>query len=128
MMNKIKKIYIIDIFLTNYGGHYYVEASALREGAGNLAVDAQIVGSPQIDEGAASKGQILPIGPDYAFYMPFGFRHFRKLIEFLKPKATFLSLLKKLTSYWFENRLTIFSAISPMIRKVFTCCKHLHFL
>ena len=102
-MNKVKKIYIIDIFLTNYGGHYYVEASALREGAGNLAVDAQIVGSPQIDKEAASKGQILPAGPDYAFYMPFGFRHFRKLIDFFKPKATSLSLLKKLTSYWFEK-------------------------
>jgi glycosyltransferase involved in cell wall biosynthesis len=109
-MNTIKKIYIIDIFLTNYGGHYYAEATALREAAGSLAVKAQIVGSPKVDKLAAAKGKILPLAPDYAFYMPFCFRHFRKFTEFLnknslfaKTKATMLSLIRKGTSYWFEK-------------------------
>ncbi|MDD5599773.1 MAG: hypothetical protein PHV82_17645 [Victivallaceae bacterium] len=111
-MNTIKKIYIIDIFLTDYRGHYYAEAAALRDGAANLGLDAQIVGSPKLDKETARRENILPLAPDYVFCAPFVFRHLWEFTGFLRrnknpifagPKAAVLSLIRILTSYWFEK-------------------------
>ena len=106
-MNKVKKIYIIDMFLSNFEGHYFVEATALHEASKNLGLDAQIIGNPQIDKEIARKNNILPIAPAFAFYAHLYFNYLwkqkSKKTLFSKLKLDKTPLFKFFTSRWLEK-------------------------
>lgn len=85
-MNRIKNIYIIDWLLVDFKGHCFVEATALRDAAEKLGLDARIIANAKADKTTARENNIILQSSDFSLHPPLWIKFLWKCIEVLKGK------------------------------------------